>query len=263
MTALLVGLVMAFGIFSDNGLGDPMIKRPLVMAALTGLVLGDLQTGIKMGAELELVFLGITNIGGTVPSDAMTGSILGTAFAIITGSGSEVALALAVPIGLLAVLLRNLYQMSLSSFMPKVDQWIDEGKDKKVVHFHYTACAGIVILHFLIGYMGIAFGSDAVQKLVNAIPKSVSNGLTAISMVLPALGIALLLNMVWDKKTAIFLILGFVLVGYMDLPLIALALLGAVVAVVMAMQEIDAKNRVVAVSAENVEMSDEEDFFND
>lgn len=262
MTALLVGLVLAFGIFSDNGLGDPMLKRPLVMAALTGLVLGDLEAGIRMGAELELVFLGITNIGGTVPSDAMTGSVLGTAFAIITGSGSEVALALAVPIGLLAVLLRNLYQMGLSSLMPKVDKWIDEGKENKVVSFQYLACLGIVILHFLIGYCGIAFGSDAVQRLVNAIPERVNNGLTAISMILPALGIALLLNMVWDRKTAIFLILGFVLVGYMELPLIALAMLGAVVAVVMAMQDLDSKNKVAAVGTESV-TTEEEDFFDD
>lgn len=264
MTAVLVGLVLMFGIFSDNGLGDPMIKRPIVMSALTGLVLGDLEMGVRMGAALELVFLGVTNIGGTVPSDALTGSVLGTAFAIITHSGTEVALALAVPIGLLAVFVRNTYQICLSYFMPTVDRWVEQGKDKNVVAFHYLACLGMCILHFAIGYLGIALGSNAIQGIVNAIPANVTNALTAVSMLLPAVGIALLMNLVWEKKIAVFLLVGFVLVGYLELPLIAVAIIGAVIAVVMAFSDLDAKKGMVGVaSGAGQTLSDEEDFFND
>lgn len=263
MTAVLVGLVLAFGIFSDNGLGDPMIKRPLVMSALTGLVLGDLEAGVRMGAALELVFLGVVGIGGTLPSDSLTGSVLGTAFAIITNSGSEVALALAVPIGLLAVFVRNTYQIGISYCMPMVDRWIDEGKDKNLVAFHYIAILGMCILHFVVGYLGIALGSDIIQNVVNAIPASIMDALTAISMILPALGIALLMNMLWDKKIAIFLLLGFVLVGYFDLPLIAVAIIGTLIAVVMAMSDLEArKNKTVTTAASGPALTEEE-FFND
>lgn len=60
MTAFLIAVVMFIAQFSDNGMGDIMLKRPLVVSALVGLILGDLQTGVIMGASLEVVFLGIT-----------------------------------------------------------------------------------------------------------------------------------------------------------------------------------------------------------
>ncbi len=38
--------------------GSTMWNRPIVVAPLVGLALGDLDTGIKLGATLELVFMG-------------------------------------------------------------------------------------------------------------------------------------------------------------------------------------------------------------
>ena len=46
--------------------------------------------------------MGIAGIGASTPPDVVTGGILGTAFAILSNSGVEVALALAVPIAVLA-----------------------------------------------------------------------------------------------------------------------------------------------------------------
>lgn len=261
MQAILIGLILAFGCFSDRGMGDPMIKRPLVMAALVGLVLGDLETGIKMGAALELVFLGITSIGGTMPSDALTGSVLGATFAIITNSTTEVALALAVPIALVAQIMRNVFEMGLAYMTPLIDKYIEQGKEKQVFAIHFGGMFALSLFYFIIGYLGIALGSNAMQGIVDAIPDKIMAALTAISMILPALGIALLMNMVWEKKTAVFLLLGFILVGYFELPLMALALIGTVIAVVIALQDMDKTKSAAVTVTQNVSM--EEDFFND
>ena len=48
------------------------INRPIVVAPIAGLVLGDLHTGIIMGAALESIFMGISAIGGSIPADATT-----------------------------------------------------------------------------------------------------------------------------------------------------------------------------------------------
>lgn len=56
--ALLVGLVVALVWFVEKMLGTPMANRPLIISPLVGLVLGDLQSGIIIGASLELVFMG-------------------------------------------------------------------------------------------------------------------------------------------------------------------------------------------------------------
>ena len=86
------------------------------------------------------------------------------------------------------------------------------------------------------------------------------SGLTVASGLLPALGLALLLNTLWDKKIAVFLILGFVLMAYFDLPLIAIALIGTVIAVYTAVLEQERKSTVVVTNHND---SEEEDFFND
>ena len=45
-----------------------------------GLVLGDVKNGIIIGAQLELIWMGIAGIGASTPPDVVTGGILGTAF---------------------------------------------------------------------------------------------------------------------------------------------------------------------------------------
>ncbi|MDI5303822.1 PTS sugar transporter subunit IIC, partial [Salmonella enterica subsp. enterica serovar Anatum] len=41
------------------------------------LVLGDMETGIVMGATLELAFIGSFSVGASLPPDVVTGGILG------------------------------------------------------------------------------------------------------------------------------------------------------------------------------------------
>ncbi len=75
--------------------------RPIVVAPLTGLVLGDLGTGIVMGASLEAIFMGISAVGGSIPSDCLSGAIIAVAYAILVGGDGavETGLALAMTIG--------------------------------------------------------------------------------------------------------------------------------------------------------------------
>lgn len=58
---------------------------------------GDLQTGLTLGASIELMSLGIVNIGSSTP-DMNMAAIICAAFAILTDASAETALALAIPI---------------------------------------------------------------------------------------------------------------------------------------------------------------------
>ncbi len=69
--ALLLGLV-AFIAQSEYALGTSLISRPIVTGLLTGLVLGDVQTGVIMGATLELAFIGSFSVGASIPPDVVT-----------------------------------------------------------------------------------------------------------------------------------------------------------------------------------------------
>ena len=61
------------------------LNRPIVVAPLVGLLLGDFQTGIIMGASLEAIFMGISAVGGSIPSDCLSGSIIAVAYTIVVG----------------------------------------------------------------------------------------------------------------------------------------------------------------------------------
>ena len=82
--AILIGLIAAFGKF-DCQLGTLYAFRPIVLCPLVGLVLGDLQTGLAVGASLELLFMGSVSIGAYVPPNETIGGVLACAFAIQSG----------------------------------------------------------------------------------------------------------------------------------------------------------------------------------
>lgn len=94
LSAFLVAIVMYVAKFTD-WIGQIGV-RPIWICPLVGLVLGDLQAGIILGASLELVFIGAISIGGSVPQDFVSGGILGCAFAILLGKEADIAVTLAV-----------------------------------------------------------------------------------------------------------------------------------------------------------------------
>lgn len=102
--AVLLGILGGFGIWDSRVFGLWMIERPLILGPLVGIILGDLQTGIIVGASLELVMMGVVGIGSATPPDTVSGSILATAFAITSGLDISAAVALALPIATLGQL---------------------------------------------------------------------------------------------------------------------------------------------------------------
>ena len=104
--AILIGLIAAFGKL-DYQLGTLYAFRPIVLCPLVGIVLGDLQSGLAIGASLELLFMGSISIGAYVPPDECIGGVLACAFAIQLGQSTEAAIALAMPSPLCAWPLRT------------------------------------------------------------------------------------------------------------------------------------------------------------
>lgn len=125
LQAILIGLVAMCSTF-EWALGTCLASRPIVTGVFIGLVMGDLETGIIVGATLEMVFIGSVTIGAAVPPDVITGGILGTAFAISTGQGAEIALTLAFPIASLYLIVDNaLTLLVLPIFVHKADDCVE------------------------------------------------------------------------------------------------------------------------------------------
>lgn len=128
--AILIGLV-AMCVTFEWALGTCLASRPIVTGVLIGLVMGDLQTGIIVGATLEMVFIGSVTIGAAVPPDVITGGILGTAFAISTGQGAEVALTLAFPIASLYLIIDNALTLIVMPFFVHSGRLCGKGRPQR------------------------------------------------------------------------------------------------------------------------------------
>lgn len=231
--AILIGLIAGIGILDGRILGQTMLDRPLVTGALVGLVLGDLTTGIIIGAQLELIWMGLTGIGASTPPDVVTGGVLGTAFAIISGSGAEVALALAVPIAILAQTLGILVRIINSYFAHRADKYAKEANFKGVSLMVWIPVVLFFLSTFVPAFLAIMIGSTRVEGLINAIPQSIMAGLGVAGRLLPAIGFALLLDMLYTRKMAVFFFLGFLAISYTSLNVMAIALIGTCIAIIL------------------------------
>lgn len=239
-----------------------MLSRPIVTGLFTGIVLGDVSAGVIMGATLELAFIGSFSVGAAIPPDVVTGGILGTAFAITAGAGTETALLLGLPIATLTLILKNLYLGLLIPLMNhKADDYAEEGDYKGVERMHLLAGFGLSLMLGLVVMISFMVGSKTIGNLLDMIPEFVQHGLSVATGLIPALGFAMLARLLINKTVAPYFFLGFALAAYLEIPVTGIAIFGAIVAVVVVnvLNTRGGQNVSIQTTAGEV-VDDDEDF---
>ena len=61
----------------EQAFGITMLGRPLFTSLFVGLILGDVQQGVIVGAALESMFMGAIMVGAAVPPEAYASGVLG------------------------------------------------------------------------------------------------------------------------------------------------------------------------------------------
>src|SRR5258708_30983165 len=158
MAYLLITLIIFFG-HSEDLLGTTLLGRPLVLGPLVGWVLGDLHQGVIIGASLELIFMGNIKVGAAIPPDVVTGGVLGTAFAILSGKGPAIALALAIPISILAEMLLSALFVFSSVFNSRFQGYAAEGNHTGIVRLHLLSGFMKPVLMAAVGFVSLQLGA--------------------------------------------------------------------------------------------------------
>lgn len=249
-----------------KSVGISHINRPIVVGPIIGLVLGDLHTGIIVGATLESIFLGVIAVGGSAPAEPTIATVIGAAIVILTKANISAVTAMAVPVAMLGMIfLQFTGGVILPLFVPKVDAYAEKGDASAVRKLHWIMTFIQGALQAVTVFLAIWLGSNSIQMILNKIPATVTHGLAAGAGILPAVGFALLLNMLYNKKVFPFFILGFVLVVYLNLPSLAIAILAVIYAVINFNNSQDNHKSAVLNGADagSVNVNSEEDFFNE
>ncbi len=225
-------------------------NRCLVMATGVGIILGDPVTGLAMGAVGELAFMGYgVSQGGSIPPNHMGPGIVGAIMAITAGVPVETALALSIPfaVGFQFVLTATYtFATTLSGFATRA-------LDKKNFRGFRIAANTTVWVFFIVGcIIGLvaALSATGLEAVINLIPGWLSTGLTVAGKMLPAVGFAMILNVMAKKELIPFVLLGYVLVSYMGLGTMAVAITGTAVALLVFFNQ----NKAAAAAAEDEEV---------
>ncbi|MCD8167832.1 MAG: PTS system mannose/fructose/sorbose family transporter subunit IID [Clostridiales bacterium] len=205
-----------------------MFNTVLFNAVLVGAVLGNIPQAMIIGASVQMVYLGVIAAGGNQPTDPCMSSYVAIPIALVSGLDTTAAVALAVPVGLLGAQIINLLYLMNGFFAQKGDAYIDKGDVAGMTRWSVILCTLIRVICFAIP-VGVAvyFGSSALQGVLDNIPQFVTNGLTAMGACLPAVGFAIIANLISKPKYIPFFFAGFFMIQYTKIGTIPLLLTGA------------------------------------
>lgn len=203
------------------------IHRPLITGPVVGLIMGDMQVGLIAGATLELAWLGLVPNAGAQPPDVTLGTIAAVAFAVMTKQSPEVAMGIGMPIAVLMQMLVIGFFAMTAFTMGKADRYAEKADGAGISRLLIITLIVRSLLYALVAFVTVYFGEHVAQWIDENTPKVLLEGLGIGAKMVPAIGFAMLLKIMWSKEVAGVFFIGFVMTTYLKLPIMAVAILGA------------------------------------
>ncbi|HFI0427629.1 TPA: PTS mannose/fructose/sorbose/N-acetylgalactosamine transporter subunit IIC [Streptococcus suis] len=206
---------------------------PVFAGFISGLIMGDMATGLAIGASLQLMVLGVGTFGGASRIDATSGAVLATAFSVSQGIDPELAVStIAVPVAALLVYTDIAGRFSTTIFAHRVDAAIERFDYAGIERNYLLGAIPWALSRALPVFLALAFGGGFVEAMVNAIEqyKWIAAGLTLAARMLPGLGFAILLHYLPLKRNLHYLAVGFALTAMLTVLYGNVSALGGAVA---------------------------------
>ncbi len=196
-----------------------MISRPVVIAPLIGLFLGNLYAGLIIGALIELIWIDRLPIGTYIPpNDSMT-AVVATSIALIAGSATggvspeiiAFAVILSIPCGSLA---KQIDVMIIKSNNALSDQALQDAQENNIRAIERKSYLGLIKVFLSYAVFLLVAQSILIPLVIWAYPQFneiIMKALSCTYYFLPLLGIAVAFNMLKLRNTvpivcAVFLV---------------------------------------------------------
>lgn len=234
ISAVLVAILATMGQWWFFGPVTKCLVYPLTTGTLVGVFMGDPMLGMMAGANIQLIYLGWISAGGTMPSNTIVAGVFGTAMTILSGADAKMAVTFAIPFSMLGLLLNQIYMTVNAAWIHRADKLLDQGnlRGVRLMNFVPSACMAF-ILYGIPAFLLVYSGSGWAQQLIDMVPKHVISALEVVGGIMPALGIAMLLNYLGKKKLIPWFFAGFFLTVYSGLGMTAISIFSAIIALVM------------------------------
>ncbi len=205
-------------------------STPICNGLIVGLIMGNPLVGLEIGATLQLMQLGGVGYGGASYPEYDVGTIIATIVCAAAGQGADFGLAIGLPVSLLMMQIDVLVKTVSTFMIHKAQSCTENGNDKGAFRWLLSGLIPWSLKPMLPVLLLFILGPEKVADLVNMMPDFIIGALSVAGNMLPAVGIAILMRYMNVKEYFIYLILGYAMMGYFNLPMIGIALFGFVVA---------------------------------
>ena len=228
-------------------IGNYTLGRPLVAGLVVGIIMGDIKTGIIIGAAIQVVYIALVTPGGTVSADVRAISYIGIPLAMVaikglgldpaSSEGTGMAVALGSAVGTLGTVL--FYGTATVNLVWQHMGWraVEKGQLNRL---YVVDMVLPWISHFICSFLPTVIitmlGANMVDIIKNYLPMDGIAMMTlfTVGSLLPAVGVAILLKQVVSKPADLLtFFFGFVLAAIMGVNLIGAAIIGGFFAVLL------------------------------
>lgn len=222
---ILITILAGYMTIDQNG---PVILSwfSVIVGMISGLIMGDMNTGLVIGGTFQLMSLGVAALGGASAPNYGLATIIGTFIAVRTGTGIDAALAVGLPVGLLAIQLEVVVRIINNFVAHKMQKDNNEGKWNRMNREAWIGPALCSLQTLIPTVIVVCFGADVVNFILEFIPQWVTDGLSIAAGMLPVVGIGMLMRYMPVKKFLPFILVGFVLSAYLGVPVLGIAIIG-------------------------------------
>lgn len=203
------------------------VRQPLFVALPIGLMMGNLTEAVIIGAAVQLLYIGLVAAGSNLPADDCLAGLIAIPIAVQTGLSPELAIAIAVPVGILGVFMDQIRKTINVIFAHKADKCAENCDTKGI-----TRCAIVYptilsfFMRFPIPFLAILYGADAVEGFMNMIPDWVTHAFGVAGGLLPALGFALTIFVIGKKELLPWFFIGYFLIALTGISAFSAAVFG-------------------------------------
>ena len=233
--SMILVVIVAFLAGIEGVVDEFQFHQPLVACTLIGLVTGNLEAGIVLGGSLQMIALGWANIGAAVAPDAALASVASAIILVLGGQGVKgvsTAIAVAIPLAVAGLFLTMICRTLAIPLVHFMDAAAEKG-DYKAIERWQVAAILMQGLRIMIPAVILCFvPAKVVTGALNSMPAWLSGGMAVGGGMVAAVGYAMVINMMATKETWPFFALGFVLAAISELTLIALGVIGVVLALI-------------------------------
>lgn len=218
-----------------DGLSFNIGFNSCILACLfTGIVVGNPTYGLIVGGTLQMTQLGVGTYGGASVLNITSSGMITTALGAVSGE-DPVTLAASIGIALAAIFVQLdiLARFSNTAFQHIADSYVESGNTKGINLMNHLGIIPWGLSRGLPVFLLLLVGQDVVNSLIAIIPQFLMDGFKIAGGLLPVVGFAILMRYLPVLRKPQFLILGFVLAAYLNVPVLGVGLIGLVAALIV------------------------------